>query len=702
MLVGSDLLIIDADTGQPRDRIRIGFSPYTMADDGRVFFARAAEGVVVYNPASQTRQTYPLAHLVDQDFTAKIFYLPTLSLLYIVTENQGLHVMRQNTDGTFESLFSLSASQFSGAPLLSSIIKNGPHAGLLSQSIGGILYWVGGNEEELKMCSVGGAFYPFPPVIGSDFAYILVNGRVLTAVTLKDQILKPVWQYDDFPGIATADMTIDVENSQGYIPFGRSVFCVRLFEDKCQEVWRTTQPFRQEIDQAITLYQEDMVLVSTSDIFALEAKTGNRNWSYNQRITDLGKNAIARWEQTENRLASPSEKESILENFPRIGGRVSKPLVRIGNVIYGALSTEKIIAFDLEDPRFFFWAFKPEATLTMTPAAAHGYVVAGTTNGELHIVSEDGTQYEKHPLGTTAIVACLPAREGAFYVIKRDGEIHKMIVEQGELGQSRFLRPVTNWNQPLSLRDDIAVPPLIDLKTDQLYVISLNKQTIYTIDGQSKGQRHKLKIDVPVRSNPQLVNDFLIFGTDTGQIKAVKTGSLLQEAWSESAGNTVIRGGVSNPVDLKPTRIYVGDNNGTLYAINVYSDSKISIAWKKISNDPEASIRTTPVCDFKAVYLAYSSGKVVALSHANEVLWEQVDFLSKPLSPIFYGPSDLLIVAFEDGRLIALDKNNGHLLWQYQLSSRLQSDPMCENEYLYLLTEDGKFLSFNPSKLNHW
>ena len=704
MLVGGDLLIIDADTGQQKDRIRIGLSPYTMADDGRVFFARSEEGIIVYNPSSKTRQAYPIADLTGQDFTAKIFYVSTLKLLYVATETRGLYVMSQNADGTFKSAFSLPANQFSGSPLLSSVIEEGTYTGLLSQGADGVLYWIGSQEEDLKIFSVGGAFFPFPPVISGNFAYILVNGRVLTAVSLKGEHLQPVWQYDDFPGIATANITVDTVNSHAYIPFGRSVYCMRMLEDKCEEVWRTTQPFRQEIEQPVTLYKGNTVLVTTLDIFALDAQTGNRNWSCNQRITDRGKSAIARWEQTENRIASPAERESILKNFPRIKGRISKPLLMVGRVIYCSLSTEKILAFDPEVSHFFFWIFEPEAALTMTPAVVQGYAVAGTTKGKLHVVSENGTQHEKRTLGTTAIVACLPSREGEFYIVTRDGEIHKMMVEQRESSQSPVLRSMPNWNHKLF--DDIVVPPLIDLKNDRLYVVSLNKQKIYTIDGKSRGRRSELEIDVPVKSAPQLANGLLVFGTDTGQIKAIKVNRQLQEVWSENTGSALVRGGVSTLVKVPDPRLYVGDNNGTLYAVNVYSDSNISIAWKKESNNPEESIRTTPVCDFKAVYVTYSSGKIIALTHTNEILWEQDAFLgeSKPLNPIFYRLTltNILIVPFEDGRLVALDKNSGSQLWRYQLSSRLQANLICENEYLYLLTEEGQFFSFNPSKLDHW
>ena len=698
MIIGSDLLIIDANTGQQLDRVRIGFASYTMVDNGRIFFALADEGIVVYNSGNQTRRVYLLPGLTGQDFTAKIFYVAQLNRLYIVTESHGLHVMRENTDGTFEPFFTLPAGKFSGAPLLSTVIDNGPSAGLLSQSMDGVLYWVGSGEEELKTSSIGGAFYPFPPVVGTDYAYILINGRVLTAITLADQDLKTVWQYDDFPSIATANITVDIDNSQAYIPFGRSVLCLRLFEDKCQEVWRTAQPFRQEIDQPIALYQQGVVLVPTSDIYALDAATGSSNWSCNQRITDLGKNALARWEQAENKLASPVEKESILEGFPLIEDRVSNPLVKMGNVIYGMLSTEKILAFDPANPRFFYWIFEPKTTLAMSPVVAHGYAVVGSTNGDLHIISEDGSQYGKHPLANTAIVAALPSADGTFFIMTRNGEIHKMTVEPD--GPGKLALHPTNWNQPLGLFDDIVAPPLFDSKTGQLYIISLNKRMIYTVDGRTKDRGAEVNIGVPIRSVPQLVDDLLIFGTDTGEIKAVKTGSRLQEIWSENVGETVIRGGVSIPVDLDPTRVYMGDSNGTLYAVDVSPNSNISIVWKRNSNN--TSIRTTPICDFKAVYLAYSSGKVVALSHSNQLLWEQKEFLTEPLSPIFHDRSDLLIIPYRDGRLIALDRGTGHLLWQYRFDSQMQTDMVSENGILYLLTEEGKLRSLDPSQLNYW
>ena len=148
--------------------------------------------------------------------------------------------------------------------------------------------------------------------------------------------------------------------------------------------------------------------------------------------------------------------------------------------------------------------------------------------------------------------------------------------------------------------------------------------------------------------------------------------------------------------------LYIGSNDGNLYAIDAYSGSR---HWQFDAGEP---IDSTPAVVGESVYFQRRDGALYALDARNGTLlwsiaapkpmrleWTGDDFSYWSSSPavvdgtVFYGSID--------GRLHAVTAASGASIWTFATGGRIQASPAVHGRAVYVGSFDGKFYAVDRS-----
>lgn len=703
MTRGRALIVVGADQGKQKASIQIGLSQYTVTNDGKIYVAEYGTGLFSYNLSQGSeRKRIQWKEKDLTDISRAPLYSSSQKQLYVITESGGIYFFKDGEEsGTLSSDATSKAarftSQFTGSPLASLIKKSKHHAGLLVATANGTLHWLKAKKlDNPKTFSVGGAAF-FSPVSYENFVYVLVRGRVLTAIDLNGN-KKPIWQYS-LPGVATANVVVGAVIGGGrlaYVPINSTLYALRVNKRRCELEWKKN--FRDTITQSVALYRRGKVLVATTDVQALDAETGKEIWSYNKKISQEKDKYIYEQENKEGHTLNTEERQRAQKKFPQINSEINNPLKIIGDVIYCTLASGRIIAFSEKYSKFLYWVHEPKDSFEASPITASGHVLSGSTRGKIYAMTKDGDgKVKENSIGNESIVGLIPA-DDTVLVVTRSGRVHKLVINPSKtLG----LRKASGWENPISLLDEVRVCPAFDGKT--LYIPSVRNGKIYAVDTESRSKSAELLIGAPMKSSPRLCNDMLVLGTDNGDIKGIKVAedthlrnTFLKEDWSITVG-APISGGVSKPDSSG--YVYVGDVHGVLHAINASNGSKdweVTIA----SNVP---IRTTPNLDSTGVYVTCDDGTIAHFTYEGKEEWSVKPHgeEAKPLSPILYD-TRILLVPFQDGQIYALSKTDGTKRWHYELGKRIKADAIKSGKDIYIATLSGTIFVVSPQLLSEW
>lgn len=116
---------------------------------------------------------------------------------------------------------------------------------------------------------------------------------------------------------------------------------------------------------------------------------------------------------------------------------------------------------------------------------------------------------------------------------------------------------------------------------------------------------------------------------------------------------------------------------------------------KKLANgDKTYGYELVPYVDRKFLFVADKNGKVLKLDIQNgHQIWEKD--LDMQLSA---GPgvgADILLVGTPEGLVVAMDKETGNELWKVSLSSEILSPPVLDNNMAIVRAQDGKVYALN-------
>lgn len=206
----------------------------------------------------------------------------------------------------------------------------------------------------------------------------------------------------------------------------------------------------------------------------------------------------------------------------------------------------------------------------------------------------------------------------------------------------------------------------------------------------------KKRIADSISSPLARAGDILVAGTGNASVVAVNSLNG-QPLWRHSVTNEVL----ATPLVFQNT-VIVKTIDEMVYALDLQTGKE---KWHYEHDKPEIVLRlsSAPVQYADMVLIGFADGKLVALSkQTGQVLWMKSIAQSSGFSPIEQmfdinsSPivsDQVLYVASFHGKLSAINLNTGELLWNYDLST--YQDLLSDHDSLYVIDTDSRLWKFN-------
>ena len=345
----------------------------------------------------------------------------------------------------------------------------------------------------------------------------------------------------------------------------------------------------------------------------------------------------------------------------------------------------------LADSPEVVWRFDLGSRLSSSPVVHEGRLfVAGESGRAVRLDARTGKPVWEHDLG--AAVRASPAAAGGVVVFSTlDGSATALDASTGE--------PMWRY----AFEEQSLSPPAI---FEGVVYVGSNDWHIYALDVQTGELRWRYKALDSVRSGPSVNDEAVVFTDVTNRLYTLRrdTGTFRMDF--KTAGPA--RGGVV----LQDTLGYVADRGGRVRAVDwtvrdlpfekAYLKIRVQLfAWKMISEPPEIKgsvwyfrkrgeeYSATPVAAHDAVYAVALSGAVIALDKEDgSLLWEARIDRGVPGSPIVVGRT--LVVGDAIGVLYGLDALSGAELWKVRLVGGLVGAPAFASGTLFAASASGE------------
>ncbi|MFT6834493.1 MAG: outer membrane protein assembly factor BamB [Francisellaceae bacterium] len=277
-------------------------------------------------------------------------------------------------------------------------------------------------------------------------------------------------------------------------------------------------------------------------------------------------------------------------------------------------------------------------------------------------------------------------RNGILYTAGYNGEVTAVNSRNGK----------EIWSSDLDLK--LSSTPLV---TDEhVYVGSmfgkLAKLDINTgkLDKLNNSEKDWI-INVPssVFSAPVFYEGSIVLNTLNGEVSAYdsSTGKL---KWSQVVGTPplMLTGNSSPIISNSGKRVYIGMDNGELWALNLETGNKlwdIPIAIPEGGSDISrmVDIVGTPIEENGIIYVASYQGNVAAINSENgAIIWKKKMSTYGSIA-ISY---DTIYITNSESYVIALDKSNGSMKWQQKiLEGRGVTAPVVVHDYITVSDFEG-------------
>ena len=241
-------------------------------------------------------------------------------------------------------------------------------------------------------------------------------------------------------------------------------------------------------------------------------------------------------------------------------------------------------------------------------------------------------------------------------------------------------QPGTQWITAIGRRSGLSAQDAFDVSTNwsQFGFGSASQRdnpyedTLNTTNAAQLGLAWKFTTDGSVPSSPAVVDGIVYVGSDDGNVYAINatTGA---KVWSFSTGGEV----QSSPAVVNG-RVYVGSNNGFLYALNA------STGVQRWSVTTPSGISAAPAVANGIVYIASGNGFLYALNASTGAeIW------------LYYSGSQVYTPAVVDGIVYftsyngdvqALNASSDVLLWSDNTGGTIDSSPAVADGVVYVAT----------------
>ena len=213
---------------------------------------------------------------------------------------------------------------------------------------------------------------------------------------------------------------------------------------------------------------------------------------------------------------------------------------------------------------------------------------------------------------------------------------------------------------------------------------------IVAIDANSGKDLWSLDLTEPVSAGPAVADGKLVVGTNNGKVIAVDLSDH-KTAWSSVTTSEVL----ATPT-IAEGFVFVHTMDGGLSALSLVDGRQL---WRFTHNLPPLVLRvgSSPVVSNTNVISGFSTGKLLAINkQEGTVDWAQdiahpkgktdlqrmVDISADPVLK-----DDMVYAASYQGSLVALNANNGHLVWDRDISSF--SGLSLDSKLIYVAATNG-------------
>jgi outer membrane protein assembly factor BamB len=342
---------------------------------------------------------------------------------------------------------------------------------------------------------------------------------------------------------------------------------------------------------------------------------------------------------------SPVEK---LWNFQIGSPSYSTPLILGDYIIFGSESGTLYAADKRGQAR---WQYQvPSGEIFSRPASDGKLIFFGSTNQQFYAL--DGSGQLRWTFITRERIKSDPLVAGdTVYLTSYDGRLYALRTEDGKkLWQFPAEPPKPGEGQEAVPAEQIttgsfsySAPFLAD---GVIYVGNLDGY-LYAVAAGSGQLKWRFKTDGGVTSSPLVENGLVYFGSKDDHVYAIKTDG------SGPAWKFKTEGDVLSSPRISEGVLYIGSNDKHLYALKADSGEL--------------------VCKFAA------AGPVVSI-------------------PVVYKNLVIFNGGRDDGRVYMLNKQNCQLFYSFRTDYKIESDPVLEENRLYVTSGDRNLYAFEIKK----
>ena len=343
------------------------------------------------------------------------------------------------------------------------------------------------------------------------------------------------------------------------------------------------------------------------------------------------------------------------------------------------------------------WRVQTGGTVRSTPALANGVLYAGSGDGNLYALdARSGAIRWKYDAGAR-ITSRVVASGANVYFQTHAGKVVAVNAADGTLHWQRQTGSDAKLAWGYESGDFWASSPAI---ADDLLVLGSGDGNVYALNAVTGSVVWKTATGGRVRATPAIEAGTVYAASFDGKLYALNLRDGVVK-WTYSTTGTGLdsskfgydrRSIQSSPV-VADGVVFFGARDGYVYAVDAASGT---LKWRY---DHKISwINTTPAVSSGMVFDGSSDKQFVQAldERTGNELWRTPDgaFSLVWSSPVVFG--NLLFDADWNARIVALDKQNGHVLWTDRLGwQRTLTTVVVASNRLYYGSDDGGIYALN-------
>jgi outer membrane protein assembly factor BamB/tetratricopeptide (TPR) repeat protein len=340
--------------------------------------------------------------------------------------------------------------------------------------------------------------------------------------------------------------------------------------------------------------------------------------------------------------------------------------------------------------RIHTWAMRVGIQVEAPIVVSGDLAIFGDRGGNVWAVNaRSGKERWRRQLGRlSAITGGVAVSAGTVFVPSLDKKIYALDRASGK----------NKW-KPLLVGGLIRATPRVGkvrLLNNQSFVFfGAEDGRVYGVDALKGGLRWKSKRYGAIHGAVLVAGNVVYFASDDEHLRALDTTSGKEIGKGLKLGSAVR---TSPLLSADGKTIYVGADNGTLYAVNIADGWKNrSVAW---SFKAATSIRSGPVLHGDRVFFGTSGGTVHSLrsrGRSAEPVWEHK--IGGQISAALLVTQTRVYVGSQSGQFYSLDRgNDGSPVWSYRTGGRVLSSAAWHAGLVLFGSDDGYLYAFDERR----